>query len=333
MTTLAARRRASAASQGVAADVAAEALARGNAVDAVAAAVLSAAAESPSVLLGPVQILVGGAGAGLRAIDGRNLQPGVGQPRPRGFREGDVVPPAARVATPALPAALAAALALGAGATLARALGPAIEIARAKSKERAATLRRLSRRGAGAMGESAIRDELLAAAGRVAGGVLGEGDFDAVLPQVASARLRERGALEIASVPWCEGANGSAVEIVAAADARGLVAVASYEIAPEGLSIDALGLVAPFAAEPVRRGETRVRPGSPRPAAAPIALALREAVVELAMGAPRARDAEKILFAAMDAAGDAAELTLATLGAPETLVAVARTRDAARVVR
>ena len=69
-----------------------ELLGKGNAVDAVVAGVFAAAAISPGVLLGPVQILVGGAGAGLLAIDGRVRQPGIGAPRPRGFTTGDDIP-------------------------------------------------------------------------------------------------------------------------------------------------------------------------------------------------------------------------------------------------
>jgi gamma-glutamyltranspeptidase/glutathione hydrolase len=336
--TLAARRRAAAASQPVVAEVALEALVRGNAIDAVAAGVLAAAAESASVLLGPVQILVGGATAGLRAIDGRTRQPGVGQQRPRGFVEAADVPEAARVATPALPAALAAALALGAGGSLARAVGPAVEVARGKSTQRAAVLRRLARRGAAALGDPAVRDELLATAGRVAGGLLGEGDFDAVLPEVAAAAHTTRGQLDIAMAPWRgeDVVGSSAVHVVAACDARGLVAIACYEAPVEGLAIEALGLVAPFTAAPVRRGETRVRPGEPRPASAPIALALRESVVELALGIGGASDAEARLASVIDAAasGGAHEISAASLGASaETLVAIARTREAARVVR
>ena len=81
----------------------------GNAVDALAAGLLAAAAESPGVLLGPLQVLAAGGGAGLLAVDGRARQPGLGVPRPRGFVAGAEVPPAARVAVPGFPFALAAA--------------------------------------------------------------------------------------------------------------------------------------------------------------------------------------------------------------------------------
>ena len=60
-------------------------LPKANAVDLVIGGVFAAAALEPSVLLGPVQVLLGGVGSGLRAIDGRTRQPGLGAPRPRGF--------------------------------------------------------------------------------------------------------------------------------------------------------------------------------------------------------------------------------------------------------
>src|SRR5438270_11397807 len=83
-----------------------ELLRKGNAVDAAVAGVFAACAMAPGVLLGPVQILIGGGGVGLRALDGRVRQPGIGAPRPRGFRDGEEVPDAARVGWPWLPGTL-----------------------------------------------------------------------------------------------------------------------------------------------------------------------------------------------------------------------------------
>src|SRR5580658_713944 len=93
-------RAAACASESHVLDAARAALVRGHAVDAVVAGVFAAAARSPSVLLGPVQLLVGGAGTGLHAVDGRVQQPGKGLPRPRGFAPGEDVPRAARAGVP-----------------------------------------------------------------------------------------------------------------------------------------------------------------------------------------------------------------------------------------
>src|SRR5581483_10997081 len=84
--------KAAAATDRYVAAAARDALAQGNAVDAVLTAVLVAAARSPAVFLGSLQVLVGGAGAGLLAIDGRVRQPGAGVPRPRGFVGDGAVP-------------------------------------------------------------------------------------------------------------------------------------------------------------------------------------------------------------------------------------------------
>ena len=342
------RRRAVAASEAHAAEAALAALERGNAMDAVAAGVLAAAAATPSVLLGPVQILVGGAGAGLRAIDGRTRQPGMGAPRPRGFREEDAVAPASRVAVPALPAAIATALATAGAGSLARALGPAVDIARGLSEARMAVLKRLAKNGVGALAEGRLADELVAAAGRAVGGLLSVDDLSRVRP-VVTACAASAGARSMATAPWgadavrdpdAEGrdaSDASIVEVVAACDARGLVAIACYEAPLDGVSILELGLVAPFAAAPVRRGEPRVRPGEPRAAAAPIALRVSLGAVDLALGIARAAGAERQLGAMLaalqgDASLEEAMATRARSGAQGRLVGVACSRDAARAI-
>jgi gamma-glutamyltranspeptidase/glutathione hydrolase len=275
--------RAAVASNADVARVVAEALVKGNAVDAVVAGVFAAAALDASVLLGPVQMLLGGAGAGARAIDGRALQPGRGLPRPRGFRLEDPIPPAAWIATPVLPAALVAALPLAGGGSLSRALGPALDIARRASPERRDVLLRISRRGARAMCERPISEELVAAAGRGVGGLLTEADLEEASPASAAC---EAGGGELLVPPWraLDAVDASHVEVVVAADARGLVCVACYEAGRDGLAVEALGLVAPLLATPVRRGEQRERPGSRRPAAAPIALRSRGGMVDAAFG-------------------------------------------------
>jgi hypothetical protein len=335
------RRRAVAASEAHAAEAALAALERGNAMDAVAAGVLAAAAATPSVLLGPVQILIGGAGAGLRAIDGRTRQPGLGTPRPRGFRDEDPIAPASRVAVPALPAAIALALATAGAGSLARALGPAVDIARGASEARMTVLKRLAKNGVGALAEGRIADELVAAAGRVVGGLLSVDDLTRARPAV-TACAESAGPRTMATAPWgasavrdpvTDAANGSIVEVVAACDARGLVAIACYEVSLDGVAIVELGLVAPFAAAPVRRGEPRVRPGEPRAAAAPIALRVSQGVVDLALGIARAASAERQLGAVLAALHGDATLEQAMAARTEgRLAGVACSRDAARAV-
>lgn len=281
MTTLDERRTVVASQPGVA-DAAAELPAGASAVDRVVAGVLAAVALSPGVLFGPVQLLLAGGGLGTLAIDGRVRQPGKGAPRPRGFVDGDDIPDAAWVAATALPAALAATVALVRTTTLTRLAGPAIEIAKDRSEGRTKLLRGIGRRGAGALTERAVADELVASFGRTAGGLLTVEDFaePAITAEPAGPR-----------VPWlateAAPARDTIVHVIAAGDARGRFAVACYEDAHEGIAFDAFDLVMPRLAEPVRRGQTRVSPGAARPAPAPIGLVLKAGAVESAIGRPR----------------------------------------------
>jgi hypothetical protein len=328
-------RSAAAASEPHVAQAVREALVHGNAVDAIIAGVYLAAAESPGVLLGPLQVLVGGAGAGLRAVDGRTRQPGLGVPRPRGLLAGEPVPSPARVAVPILPAAAALVLASLGSATQRRLVGTAIERARARSPERGRVLEALARRGPSALLEEAVAGELTAAAGRAAGGLLTRDDLASARPAIAPYDDRALDPTGVLTVPWRggESQDASGTQVVAAADARGLLAVACYEAPQEGLAIPALGLLAPACASPVRRGETRVRPGEPCPAAAPIAIRALRGVTDLAFGLAEAQDAEASLDAVVRALADAPTTAAAMARAPSGRpVAVVREREGARVI-
>lgn len=348
--SVASSRRATSASQAGVAEAALVALTKGNAVDAVVAGVFAAAAMSPSVLLGPVQVLVGGAGAGVRAVDGRNHQPGRGVARPRGFLSEDEIPPAARVAAPALVAALAAALATCGIGAMRAALGPALELAPTFSEPRARLLKRIAQSGALALSSKSVAEELIAAAGRIAGGVLSQADLDDLRPVVTTCAMRSVGERGVATVPWgaeavrdaaSEQLDASHVEIVAAADGRGLVAVACYEVAAsdDGLVIAELGLVAPPGAKPVMRGETRVRPGEPRAAAAPIALSESEGIIDVALGVAHSARAEHAIAEFLAFIGRGETIEAALIGsstdphAMPLVAGVARTRVAARAFR
>lgn len=271
-------------------------LLKGNAVDAVIAGVFAAAAVEPSVLLGPVQLLFGGGGAGHQAVSGRLLQSGKGIERPRGFRPGDRVPDAARVAVPALPAALVAALATAGQASLSQVVGPAVELAR--GTPRRAVLAEVARLGSRAMCEGTLAEELFHAANRVAGGTLTREDLDDVRVSVERCALEEaevgadgepRGLL---TVPWGSravvagsegGLDARNVHAVLSVDRNGLFALAVFEVHLDVLPVEELGLAAPLVAEPVRRGTPRVRPGTVLEAAFPAGLVERRGVFELGL--------------------------------------------------
>lgn len=297
-----------------------ELLGRGNAVDAVVAGVFAAAALSPGVLLGPVQILVGGAGSGLLAIDGRVRQPGIGAPRPRGFQTSEDVPDAARVGVPWLPASLSVALATMGTATFAQVLAPAIRLA--KGTPRAEILSRIASRGPRAIEERPMGVELLAMAGRPNGGLLTSDDLSSPRPEVQKAARIDRGLgggagdgtppKILYTLPWTRIEEGrpsapahpldvARVRAVGAVDRNATYAVACWDDPADGLLLPELGLRAPFFAEPVRRGQTRTRPGDPRPAAGPLALVGTMAAPLLAFCAFGASDAYDVLAQAIDA--------------------------------
>lgn len=284
-----------------------ELLAKGNAIDAVVAGVFAACAESPGVLLGPVQILIGGAGAGLLAIDGRVRQPGMGAPRPRGFVSDEEIPDAARVGAPWLPAALSVAIATAGTATFAQVLAPAI--AAAKGSPRQDILARIASRGPRAIEERPLGQELVAVAGRPSGGLLTSDDLSSPRPTVQKAASFPFSNQRIIVLPWAnhdgEGplppadpVETARARAVIAVDRNATFAIACWDEAVEGLDVGELALRAPFFAEPVRRGQTRVRAGDARPAAAPLALVSGEAP-RLALAAIGAGDAYDVIRGAL----------------------------------
>ena len=325
-----------------------ELLRKGNAVDAVVAGVFAACATLPSVLLGPCQILLGGAGQGLHALDGRVRQPGIGAPRPRGFLSNEEVPDAARIGVPWLPATLAAAMAQSGTATLAQVMAPAQALA--KGTARASTLAKIGQRGARALEERPLATELLVVGGRANGGLLTPEDLASARPQVAGAtklvleRSKKKEGLEgrvVVTLPWAnvedraprapvQPVDIGATRAVVAVDRHGGFAAACFCDSPDGIMLEELGLRAPFYAEPVRRGATRVKPGDARPAAAPMALVGTTIAPEVAMAAFGASDAYDVLGGALAALLD--EERLEAHGAAQ-LVALTHASGIASVFR
>ncbi len=175
-------------------------------------------------------------------------------------------------------------------------------------------------------------------AARIAGGLVTRDDLDSILPAIIPAEeVPLRGAARRAAfVPWRESVitqrsepslPGTHTQVVAAVDHRGLVAVACYERREVGVAIDALGVVAPFVAAPVLRGQTRVRPGTPIATCAPVALVRtsEDAALDMTLAVSGDPDAEHALGAALDAwSSDATELAPAYAG-PGALIGLIRT--------
>jgi len=292
-----------------------EVLSKGNAVDAVVAGVFAACASSPGVLLGPVQILIGGPGAGLLAIDGRVRQPGMGAPRPRGFMPDEEIPDASRIGAPWLPAALSVAIATAGTATFAQVLAPAIALA--KGTPRKDVLARIASRGPRAIEERPLGAELLAIAGRPNGGLLTADDLSSPRPGVQKAATiilaasTSPRATRAFVLPWAHidgespapPAHAPDLQVararaVVAVDRNATFAIAVFDEATDGLMVGDLALRAPFFAEPVKRSQTRVKPGEARPAAAPIALVGSDAP-EIAFAAFGAGDAYEVVRGAI----------------------------------
>jgi hypothetical protein len=261
-------------------------LSGGSAVGAVLSGFFAAAGAHSGVLLAPVSMLIAGVGAGARAFDGRLRQPGRGTKRPRGFKSGEEIPNAARVAVPAGVGALLVAHAYDASQRLSSIMKAGISRAeRTGAEGRGDLLRRVRAVGAGATAEAAFVRPMLRVAGPSQGGLVTPSDFGAVNDIDQPVAERKVGGLTLSEPPWAQEWEGDAQDLgigcaVCAVDVRGVFAVLSYRRVVDGLVIDELDLEAPLIAVPVRRGVKRVAPAAPLPAPAPIG------IVRDASGAP-----------------------------------------------
>ena len=156
----------------------------GTCADGLIAGFLAAAAERPSVLFSPVQILIAGPGVGSRALDGRCRQPGLGTKRPRGFQQSDTVPLAALVAVPGSLGVLSLLHAYDAHLAFEKLAAPAAAHALAMgAPQRSALLSRVGRLGASALWDPQVARPLLSVAGPPEGGLLTERDLAEVRPE------------------------------------------------------------------------------------------------------------------------------------------------------
>ena len=141
-----------------------------------------------------------------------------------------------------------------------------------------------------ALRSSEIARHLLAAAGTVAGGLLTERDLEEARPADtdAIATMLPSGA-QAFTPPWAT-PKGAApgTEAVVACDGLGIIAAIAYAPVGLGVSVPELGIALARDAIPVLRGVTRVAPGTPLAAPAPIAILGRRgfwAAIGLAGGA------------------------------------------------
>jgi gamma-glutamyltranspeptidase/glutathione hydrolase len=257
----------------------------GSALGAVVAGFLAAAGAHSGVLLSPITVLSAGAGLGARAFDGRCRQPGLGTKRPRGFKDGEEIPLAARLAVPAALTATAVAVAYDEQAKVSRLVKSSIRRARDSGADaRAEALERVRAVGAGALTESSFTRPLLHAGGESNGGVLTAVDLRSIEHIDAAAEIREDGGGRWVIAPWAfaDGLDPVPEELgtghaICSIDVRGAFAALSYRRVMSGVPVEELEMDAPAIAVPVLRGITRIAPGMSLPAPAPIAIRVDEA--------------------------------------------------------
>jgi hypothetical protein len=336
------RAAAAAATSAAAGEAASAALeAGGSAADALIAGFFADAGAHPGVLLAPAVALVAGAGAGARVFDGRSAQPGVGAARPRGFVDDAAIPEGARVATPR---ALAMLVLLhtyrGRSALTSLARAGVVLAEKASAKERAALIRNAGSAGMLTLRAPEVLRALLAVGGKVAGGTLTTEDIEDARPaeEEAVSTALEAGATVLTppfAPPDTHDAHDGGAEAIVACDGRGVLAALAYVPARSGIAIPELELTIGREAVPVRRGVTRVSPGTPLPAPAPIALLHRIGGFTAAFALPRRG---RVAPASLEtlASGLAAEAALAALrdqGSDEPAIAVVSDGRLARALR
>jgi hypothetical protein len=258
----------------------------GDAVGAVIAGFFAAAGHVPGVLFGPLSLLTAQVGAGARAFDGRQKQPGLELRRPKGLGPEETPVSAARVGVPGSVAALLVALRYSQSVSLGKVLSPGIALAKqAGCERRAEVLEQIQRLGPAALAAPSIARPLIHRAGPSEGGGLGTADLAAISEIDHPARVL--GSSRV--VPWyderldaqrlssyggdSEWASSEARQQgLCARDSRGGLAALCYDHASVGFLVEELELLLPFSAIPARRGVTRVAPGSFLPAPAPLAI-------------------------------------------------------------
>ncbi len=260
------------------------------AVDMVLAAMLAGAARSsPSALLGAGGILVAGVGAGAHFIDGRARAPGLGEKRPK--VTDDAQPARWTAAVPGLLEAVLAAHARFGTVPLADVVRAAVGAAREDNVDPALAARlkfltQLHRTGISALERVGVIQGVLNTVGPVTGGVFTKEDLVPVPAPVRDLPLCLDGADEVLLPPRTSGRYGPnppealpqmAVESVVAADMHGVLATASWVVAPTATALQGVtGLTLPQLLPMPRKGVPRWRPGEAIPVPLPMAILLRE---------------------------------------------------------
>lgn len=241
------------------------------AVEAMLAGYYALACSTSWGLFAGVTFVVAGGGVSLTFVDGRPRQPGRGVDRPKRW-DGLDAPPASRAAVPGSVAAAAAVSALF-GVTLPKGTSAGAEIARELGeKERAKLVGRIGSLGVRALTDRAFVHVLGATILPNEGHPLSAADFEEPPVDVAKSGVVDG---VFAKAPWADDAAkalgiGATTHAILTVDRRGTLAAAVIE-SPEGELPLADGSASlPLAAEPLRKGIPRLRPGTPLPIGAPV---------------------------------------------------------------
>ena len=249
----------------------------GNAIDAALGCWLFAAARDDGVLLSPLIALVGGVGVGARCIDGRAVQPGAGGKRPRGFTDGEAVPPGAQIAVPRSLGAAAVLHAYGAARSLQIIARPALA-----AGAKGTIVEGFVRHGPSVLTMSDVQRALLRAASPTARGLLTEEDLAGARPADETRVFAPehgwgvlRPGLETDAAERAD-PHPRAVQMIVAGDRAGRVVALCFRPDPEGLWVSEIGARLARDGVPVRRGVPRTTPRTATPCPAPIVLLSRQ---------------------------------------------------------
>jgi gamma-glutamyltranspeptidase/glutathione hydrolase len=267
-------------------------LAGGTAVDAVLAAYFALAGATPWALLAPLTILVAGSGSGVRAVDGRARQPGLGIERPVRYSDEAAAPLLARASAPATAAAVSVASSMFGHEPLPRLATLGARIARKQgARERAALITRFGSARAWVLQDRTFLAEVAERVPRFEGALLQPADLAIegadVLPCEPSLKLA---GVQAALPPWHDLAAPSASStdpspLLVLASERGNLAALFLHHPGRAIPLFEGEVELPAVGQPVLRGVPRLKPGSPLPLAVPLAVLLEDARATHVVGA------------------------------------------------
>ncbi|MCS6900455.1 MAG: hypothetical protein RMJ98_12535 [Myxococcales bacterium] len=254
----------------------------GTAVDAVLAAYFALAGATPWGMLAPLTILVAGSGSGVRVIDGRARQPGLGIERPVRYTNEGAAPLLARAAAPTTAAAVSVASSRFGHESLPQLAALGARIARNQgAHQRAALISRFGDARALILQDRTFLAEVAEHVPRFEGALLQPADLAIkgadVLPCQPSCTLA---GIQAAFPPWYDPSSTRTAapgarppfHLLVLASERGNLAALLLRQPEKVIPLFDGEVELPAVGQPALRGVPRLRPGTPLPLAAPMAV-------------------------------------------------------------